>query len=153
MKLAGDRARRHTAQSVLRRIDDDTVSHLAEVARHPERAQERLAALDREWDLDRVVETEAAAMGLVGLALGTALSPRLLAMPGVVGAAVLLYSLRGMYPLLPLFRRLGVRTSREIERERYAVKALRGDFSALPDAPAQGTPMAPPPESQAGGLH
>jgi hypothetical protein len=34
----------------------------------------------------------------------------------------------GWYPLMPLFRRLGIRTAREIERERYALKALRGDF-------------------------
>lgn len=39
----------------------------------------------------------------------------------------------------PGFRRLGVRTQREIERERYALKALRGDFDRLPskgDVPA-----------------
>lgn len=130
-----DRARRHTAAAVLRRIDDETVSRLAEVARRPEAAPVRLHALDREWDVDRVLETEAAAMGLLGLALGTAVNARLLAMPGIVGAAVFLFATRGLYPLLPLFRRLGVRTSREIERERYAVKALRGDFAAMPEPP------------------
>ena len=31
-------------------------------------------------------------------------------------------------PLHPVFRRLGIRTQREIELERYALKALRGDF-------------------------
>lgn len=132
-----DRARRHTAAAVLRRIDDETVSHLAEVARRPEAAPVRLHALDREWDVDRVLETEAAAMGLLGLALGTALNGRLLAMPGFVGAAMFLFATRGLYPLLPLFRRLGVRTSREIERERYAVKVLRGDFAAMPVQPPQ----------------
>ncbi|HEY0886090.1 MAG TPA: hypothetical protein VGE20_12445 [Ramlibacter sp.] len=130
-----DRARRHTAASVLRRIDDETVSRLSEVARRPEAAPVRLHALDREWDVDRVLETEAAAMGLLGLALGTAVNARLLAMPGIVGAAVFLFATRGLYPLLPLFRRLGVRTAREIERERYAVKVLRGDFAAMPEQP------------------
>jgi hypothetical protein len=139
MPAITDRARRHTADAVLRRIDDDTVSQLAEVARRPESAPVRLHALDREWDIDRVVETEAATMGLIGLALGTAVNARLLALPGAVAAAVFLYATRGLYPLLPVFRRLGVRTAREIERERYAVKALRGDFSAMPltTAPAQ----------------
>jgi hypothetical protein len=33
-------------------------------------------------------------------------------------------------------RRLGVRTAREIERERYAIKARRGDFDRLPAATA-----------------
>ena len=139
MNRSLDRARRHTAAAVLRRIDDDTVSHLAEVARRPESAPVRLHALDREWDTDRVVESEAATMGLIGLALGTAVNSRLLAFPGAVAAAMFLYATRGLYPLLPVFRRLGVRTAREIERERYAVKALRGDFAAMPEtaAPAQ----------------
>jgi hypothetical protein len=34
---------------------------------------------------------------------------------------------------VPLFRRLGVRTASEIDEERYALKALRGDFRNLPD--------------------
>jgi hypothetical protein len=33
---------------------------------------------------------------------------------------------------LPIFRRLGFRTASEIDRERYALKALRGDFEELP---------------------
>jgi hypothetical protein len=158
-----DRVRRHTAASVLRRIDDETVSHLADVARRPDSAPGRLHALDREWDLDRVLETEAASMGLLGLALGAIVSPRLLAMPGVVGAAILLFATSGLYPLLPLFRRLGVRTGREIERERYAVKALRGDFTearpsrrggeARNDDAARGGDEPADAGSAAGGLH
>jgi hypothetical protein len=133
-----DRARRHTASFVLRRIDDDTLDHLMEVENHPETAARRLEALDREWDIDRTLEAEAAAMGLLGLALGTFVRPALLAIPATVGAAVFLFGTRGIYPLLPIFRRLGIRTAREIERERYAVKALRGDFAALPASPSSG---------------
>lgn len=134
MSITTDRARRHTARSVIRRLDDEMVTHLSQIAEHPDRGQQRLDALDREWDIDRVIETESAVMGLLGLTLGATVNPRLLALPGVVGAAVFLFALRGMYPLLPLFRRLGVRTSVEIERERYGVKALRGDFAGLPEA-------------------
>ena len=32
---------------------------------------------------------------------------------------------------MPVFRRLGVRTAGEIDRERYALKALRGDFDRI----------------------
>ena len=70
-------------------------------------------------------------MGLIGLALGTFVRPGFLAMPAAVGAAVFLFGTRGIYPLLPVFRRLGIGTAREIERERYTVKALRGDFDAI----------------------
>jgi len=137
-----DRARRHTARSVLRRIDDDTLDHLMEVETKPQTTSGRLEALDREWDVDRTIEAEAATMGLIGLALGTFVRPALLALPATVGAAVFLFGSRGIYPLLPIFRRLGIRTAREIERERYAVKALRGDFDALPEAPTTADPRS-----------
>jgi hypothetical protein len=43
---------------------------------------------------------------------------------------------------MPLFRRFGVRTSREIERERYALKALRGDFAAIAGHDAPGAALS-----------
>lgn len=144
MDHSADRARRHTARSVLRRIDDDTVHHLAAVAAQPAQAQARLDELDREWDLDRTIEAEAAAVGLAGLALGVFVRPAFLAVPAAVGAGVFLYGAFGLYPLLPLFRRLGIRTAREIQRERYAVKALRGDFADLPHEPAPAAAAAEP---------
>lgn len=139
MERSPDRARRHTARSVLRRIDDDTLDHLMEVGQKPETASRRLEALDREWDIDRTIEAEAATMGLIGLALGAFVRPAFLAMPATVGAAIFLFGTRGIYPLLPIFRRLGIRTAREIERERYAVKALRGDFDSLPQEQQPGS--------------
>lgn len=148
MPLDSDRARRHTARTVLRRIDDDTVDHLAAVQEDPLSTERRLAELDREWDLDRTIECEAAAMGLAGLALGAFVRPAFLALPAMVGAGVFLFGTLGLYPLLPIFRRAGVRTAREIQRERYAIKALRGDFAALEapvrdEAAAGDAPRAP----------
>lgn len=138
-----DRVRRHTAHSVLRRIDEDTLDHLMSVEEKPETTSRQLEALDREWDIDRTIEAEAATMGLIGLALGTFVRPAFLALPATVGAAVFLFGSRGIYPLLPIFRRLGIRTAREIKRERYALKALRGDFEALPEVPATAAPGQP----------
>jgi hypothetical protein len=142
MTLATDRARKHTAAAVLRRIDADTESKLLQCAESPAAVAERLAELDREWDLDRSIETEASLLGLVGLVLGASAKPQLLAIPLAVGGAVFLYALTGRYPLLPLFRRLGVRTAREIARERYALKALRGDFAAMDAESASGRSAA-----------
>ena len=34
---------------------------------------------------------------------------------------------------MPIFRRRGVRTAGEIEAERYALKAIRGDFEPVYD--------------------
>lgn len=137
MTVATDRARKHTAESVLRRIDDDTAHHLLEHEDTPGKVSERLAALDREWDLDRVIEAEASVMGLVGLTLGALVRREFFGIPLVVGGAVFLYATTGRYPLLPLFRRLGVRTAGEIARERYALKALRGDFALPSERPGE----------------
>jgi hypothetical protein len=124
-----DRVRRNTTTDVLRRIDDELHDRLSqyESASSPAVA-ERLRELDHEWDTDRVIELEAAATGVLGLALGTLVRTNLLAIPAFVGAALVLHAVTGRYPLMPVLRRLGVRTSREIARERYALKALRGDF-------------------------
>jgi len=132
MEQRSDRIRRHTAREVLRRIDDSTTANLAHWAdQPPQEIQQRLQALDREWDTDRVLEVEAASMGLLGLALGAFYRPRFLALPAFVAAAVLTHALTGRYPLMPIFRRLGLRTAKEIARERYALKALRGDFAGM----------------------
>jgi hypothetical protein len=142
MSRATDPVRTHTAAEVLRRIDDTTTLHLTRSAEAPQDAIEsHLERLDREWDTDRVLESEAAVTGLVGLALGTLLRPAFLAIPVVVAASVLLHAFTGRYPMMPVFRRMGVRTAREIARERYALKALRGDFAGL-GAEGEGAPEA-----------
>ena len=132
MSLEHDRDRRYTAASVLQRIDNDTEANLRTyAAASPEAIDARLTELDAEWDIDRAVEFESSLMGLIGLGLGTFVRRSLIATPAMVGAAVFLHAAVGWYPLLPLFRRMGLRTSREIARERYALKALRGDFQSM----------------------
>ena len=134
-----DRARRHTAREVLQRIDAVTVAELHRCATgDPEAIERRLVRLDAEWDLDRTIEAEAAGMGLLGLALATFVDRRLLAVPATVAAALFLFASTGRYPLAPLFRRAHIRTGKEIERERYALKALRGDFADSAEAPRGG---------------
>jgi hypothetical protein len=136
MALDYDRDRRHTAAEVLRRIDEDTRARLEACAADPAAIEARLSGLEREWDTDRTIEAEASLVALAGLALGVLVRPAFLAIPAAVGAAVLAHAVSGWYPLMPLFRRLGIRTAREIERERYALKALRGDFRGMnPNAP------------------
>jgi hypothetical protein len=46
-------------------------------------------------------------------------------------AFFLQHAIQGWCPPLPAFRMLGFRTKKEIEKERYALKLLRGDFDFL----------------------
>jgi hypothetical protein len=127
--LPFDRVRRHTSGQILACIDKATSQNLRHAARTND-IDGALARVDAEWDTDRTIELEAATVGLLGLALGLRHAGFLL-VPAAVGASVLLHAVTGWYPLLPLFRKAGVRSAREIERERYALKAIRGDFEDL----------------------
>ena len=139
-----DRVRANTWPYLNGRIDLTTqlrIRSAAECASSDE-LSEQIVSLAREWDLERVLETEASLMGLLGLVLGVTVDRRLLALPAVVSAMLVLHATHGWYPLLPLFRRMGIRTQDEIDRERYALKALRGDFHSLPSARSDGSERA-----------
>src|SRR5204863_226446 len=101
----------------------------------------RLRQLDHEWDIERTLETNAAAIALAGVVLAATVDKRFLLMPGVVTAFLLQHALQGWCPPVPLFRHLGVRTPTEVEQERCALKALGGDFRNLPLG--HGPPAAP----------
>jgi hypothetical protein len=94
----------------------------------------RLDELDREWDIERTLEANAATISLVGLALGTFVDRRFYLLSAAVAGFLLQHAVQGWCPPVPFFRRRGVRTQPEIEEERHALKALRGDFEPTADA-------------------
>lgn len=94
----------------------------------PEVIERRIDELDKEWDIERALESNAAGVILSGLVLGTFVHRRWLALSGVAAAFLLQHALQGWCPPLPIFRRLGVRTASEIDEEREALRILRGDY-------------------------
>jgi hypothetical protein len=94
----------------------------------------RLDELNREWDVERLLQANAATLVMLGVALGFAVDRRFLLLPAAVLTFFAQHALQGWCPPIPIFRRRGVRTTREIERERYAIKAMRGDFDAVTSA-------------------
>lgn len=95
----------------------------------------RLRELDEEWDIERFVETMAPAFTLVGIGLGLTRHRSWFALPVIVQGFFLQHALQGWCPPIPVLRRLGVRTMDEIEEERFALKALRGDFQNVATSP------------------
>jgi hypothetical protein len=93
---------------------------------------DRLRELDEEWDVERLLQVNASVLVMLGVLLGARLDRRFLALPAAVFTFFGQHALQGWCPPIPVFRRLGVRTNREIARERYALKAMRGDFDDLP---------------------
>lgn len=127
------RVAQHTAEHVNAAIEEHTHASLVRLERAPADAIDtRLDDLGREWDVERVLQANASLIVLTGLLLAWRVDRRFLMLPAAVFSFFGQHALQGWCPPLPLLRRLGVRTAREIERERYALKALRGDFDALP---------------------
>jgi hypothetical protein len=125
------RVERHTAPELNEAIRAVTDARLAELQRADAvRIAQRLAELDSEWDIERLLQLNASVIAGTGLLLGATVDRRFLLLPLAVFGFFLQHALQGWCPPIPLFRRLGVRTAREISRERYALKALRGDFDA-----------------------
>jgi hypothetical protein len=91
----------------------------------------RIQELDREWDLERYVETKAASLALAGVVLGATVDKRWLIVPALVLGMLLQHGLCRSSAQVVLLRRIGIRTRREIDAEKYALKMLRGDFDAL----------------------
>lgn len=140
---ATDRVRANTWVPVNDRLDSEAQLRMRQAAAaSTDEVTRRIGQLDYEWDFDRTVETEAAVMGLLGLALGIAVDKRFLVLPAFVSSMLVLHATHGWYPLLPLFRRIGVRTRDEIDRELYGLKSLRGDFRAIPPAGSPATERA-----------
>lgn len=97
-----------------------------------EEIADRLRELDAEWDVERLLQVNASTLVMLGVLLGAKVDRRFLLLPAAVFTFFGQHALQGWCPPIPIFRRLGVRTHREIARERYALKALRGDFDELP---------------------
>lgn len=123
------RVERSTADVVNAKIRRRTHQNIVCVANRGRPAiDRRLEELDREWDIERTLEANAAAIALTGIVLGATLNRRFYTLSGAVTGYLLLHAVQGWCPPLPILRRLGIRTSAEINEERYALKALRGDF-------------------------
>jgi hypothetical protein len=124
------RVQRNTPQDINRRIEYETEDRIRHFAANPHHIDRRLRELDAEWDMERTLETNAAGIALLGTVL-SAMNRRFLLLPALVTGFLMQHALQGWCPPVPFFRRRGVRTTTEIERERYALKALRGDFQAV----------------------
>jgi hypothetical protein len=132
MSITTQRVPDHTAPAVNERIDRMTEENVHRFAQAEAREiQERLHDLEREWDIERAIEMMSSSLMLTGMGLAATFHRRWLLLSGVVAGFLLQHATQGWCPPVPVLRRLGFRTASEIDEERYALKALRGDFEDL----------------------
>ena len=132
-----ERVPRNTAEEFNQRIADMTHARVEAMFVDPTKIPGRLEQLDREWDIERTIEANAATLALAGTLLGIFYSSYWLILPLLVTGFLLQHALQGWCPPVPILRRLGFRTAYEIEQERHALKALRGDYR-LPETSGSG---------------
>lgn len=117
-----------TAEHVNQQIRLQTEKNIIRAAYEgPASITQRLGELDREWDIERLLEANAATVMLAGITLGVTVDRRFLALPALVAGFLLQHAIHGWCPPLPIFRRMGVRTASEIEYERHRLLTMRGD--------------------------
>ncbi len=128
-----DRVRRFSSQAINRSIDRETDRNITRyAAMSDERIRQRIRELDLEWDVERVLELNAATLALGGLILARSVDRRWLALPAVVMGFLLQHAVQGWCPPLPILRRLGVRTRGEIDREKFSLLGLL-EAGSVPD--------------------
>lgn len=135
MPTTRSRVPTHSPHEANERIRRQIAANIQYFAAHKDDIALRLRELDREWDIERAIEANASALALTGIVLAAGADRRWLVLPGVVAGFLLQHALQGWCPPVPVLRKLGFRTSYEIEEERRALKALRGDFEGACEAP------------------
>lgn len=136
-----DRVRRHTATGVNARMDRQFAERIEFYRTQPrEVISRRIDALEREWDIERILELNASLLAFTGLTLGLVKHKAWFVLPGLVLPFLLQHATQGWCPPVAMLRRLGVRTQREIDAEKYALKVLRGDFNSIVKADSSRLP-------------
>ena len=127
--MDSDLVRANTAPAVNQKIDQHMRERIISFAsKSPDEITKRIRELEQEWDVERMLECNASTLAFTGLAMGTLFSKKWLLLPAVVLPFLFLHATQGWCPPVPALRRMGIRTRREIDAERYALRLLRGDF-------------------------
>ncbi|MEO8707139.1 MAG: hypothetical protein ABI867_44340 [Kofleriaceae bacterium] len=122
-----DQIRKRSSKAANARIDRETREALDALAT-PDQIRERLTELDHEWTVDRALMLNFAIAGTISasLAIRTAIKHRRLggfaALLGTQLAFLAHHAVRRWCPPMPVFRRLGFRSDREICAERVALE-------------------------------
>lgn len=120
-----ERVHNHTPEHINREIQDDIQRSIDHYRGKDEKdIRERIDALEREWNTERVLEANASTLVIIGSILGASVSRKWNLLPGIVGSFLLQHAIQGWCPPLSVIRRLGIRTPGEINQEKNALEDL-----------------------------
>ena len=115
----------HTSDYVNGKINKQIFDNISNYSnKSKEQVASRIKELNEEWDIERVLETNAASAVILSTILGFTVSKKWFLATGVVGGFLLQHALQGWCPPVEVFRRMGVRTYSEINYEKAALKYM-----------------------------
>ena len=114
-----------------RRAEAAIGAQLRYCAGNRRRIARRLRELEEERDLESVRESNASLVASLGFMAGAVVNRHLPSVP-VSWTASLVRLATSWFPIVVSLRRMGLRTSREIEIERMALRLMLGDLERLP---------------------
>jgi hypothetical protein len=143
MNRITDRVRAHTSRRLNEEISRASEREVIRAAGQSKSVlSHRIGELDNEWDIERYLELNASTLAFTGLALGLFVNKKFFAIPALVLPFLFQHAVQGWCPPIPFLRRRGIRTRNEIDGEKFALKALRGDFDSLCDGNSPGPDRA-----------
>lgn len=104
-------------------IEQQTIENLEAIGTNRDAIKARLKELDAEWDIERAIEANASTLILTSIALGSIANKKWFILSATVAGFLLQHSIQGWCPPVPILRRLGFRTQREIDNERAILLA------------------------------
>jgi hypothetical protein len=91
-----DRVRANTAAEVNRRVDEQIERNIRHYSgQTKEEIYRRIQDLDREWDIERVLETMASSFSLTGIVLGATVDRKWFLVPTIVLSFLLVHAIQG----------------------------------------------------------
>jgi hypothetical protein len=134
-----DRVKEATPSSINKKIENDAWQRVASyIGKSDTEISARIHELNKEWDVERYLGVNMSTLAMSGLvANAVTKNKNWLILPAVVLSFFMLHAIQGWCPPLPLLRKLNIRTSKEIEQEKYALKLIRGDFDNLDNVSAE----------------
>lgn len=122
-------------QSAHNGTSEDSHSPLHEYGHKGKQAKsDRITELSQEWDAERTLLLNAAFLTLSGALLGAFVNKKWLILSAAAAVVMAEQAITGWSPPLALMKKLGKRTKDEISRERYGLKAMKGDFKDVSDS-------------------
>lgn len=98
---------------------------------------ERIRALEDEWDVERAVMVALSGAGVAGLIVGLVGSRVWRLLAWIALPLLFLFAQDKWKPSNGILKSLGLRSRKDILEEKYALKALRGDFRKVEIEPEE----------------